>query len=237
MSLSWMLSFWKRHTNYTDKIHTKHNFCHYFHEAPWSSSIVNQGPKTGPHRIRHTRPSSKNLQHIYAHATYKCNNKLYICKQAQHNVEKNYERDEWTSIASAKGNGKVKPRETTRLNTWTESTISKWTHRSLTKDTYNLVLFFFPRWWNTHPTSDIETLTLTTLVSIYSVGRVFHFQNNLWFQLFEKFRIKELRGLVIWGKKIRIKDPPVLSIWRKNQNQRTSSSSYFKNLKKEPAIF
>lgn len=98
-----MLLFWKRHTNYTDKIHTKHNIHHYFHEAPWSSSIADQGPKTDPHRTRHTRPSSKNLQHLYAHATYKCNNKLYICKQAQDNVEKNYERDEWTSIACAKG--------------------------------------------------------------------------------------------------------------------------------------
>jgi len=148
-----------------------------------------------------------------ARTTYKCNNKLYICKQAQHNLEKNYQRDEWTSIASAKGNRRVKPCETTRLSTWTESTVRKWTLRSLTKDTYNLVLFFFPRWWNTRPTSDIEALTLTTLVLIHGVGQVFHFKNNLRFQLFEKIRIKEPPGLVIWEKKVRIKDPPVLSIW------------------------
>jgi hypothetical protein len=38
-------------------------------------------------------------------------------KQAQHNVEKNYQRDEWTSIASAKGNRRMKPCETIRLST------------------------------------------------------------------------------------------------------------------------
>jgi hypothetical protein len=171
-----MLSFWKWHTNYTDKIHIGHNTHHYFQEAPWSSSITNQGPKTSPHRTRHTRPSSRNVQHIYAHTTYKCNNKIYICKQAQHNVEKNCKSDEWTSIVGAKGNWRLKPCETTKLDTWTKLTISKWTHKSLTKDTYNLVLFLFPRWWNTRPTSDIETFMLMTLVLIYGLGGYFIFK-------------------------------------------------------------